>query len=408
MNGTVLLLMDTNMQKNNRNSTAARGRVSHFPILTFALVALAVTTLYYRHRSTELQEYFKEHIRRDIPVSAIQDVFPGASGIDYCETPESACRVENASGGIIGHLLCSSPHCDDINGYAGPVPLVVVLDTAGIIQSVIILENNETGVFVSRLRNAGFFDNWNGLSPAQAAETTVDAVSGATMTSAAVIESVRRRCGIHTGLSTKRGGWMNGRRLLVVIFLLPGLFFLLFPKKLCNFRPWMLVSNVIVLGFMTGTLFSLAQFRGWILYGPDLASQWPLVALALVTLGLGLFTGKNLYCGYICPFGSAQELAGKLNRSWHIKLPHWLHGPLRYSRTVALVSAFLVAFIYADFDPSLTEPFSAFLFRSAPVSALILAGLFILIAVFRPRFWCIALCPTGRLLDVFRIRRTQK
>jgi len=400
--------MDANMQKNNQNSTAGRGRVSRSPILTFALVALAVTTLYYRHKNIELQEYFKEHIRRDIPVSAIQDVFLGACDIDYCESAESACRVKSASGGTIGQLLCSSPHCDDIKGYAGPVPLVVALDTVGIIQSVILLENNETGVFVSRLKNAGFFDSWNGLSPAQAAETTVDAVSGATMTSNAVIESVRRRCGMYTGLSIKRGGWINGRQALVVFFMLPGLFSLLFPKRFRKLRPWILVSNVIVLGFATGTLFSLAQFRGWILYGPDLASQWPLIALVLVTIGFGLFSGKNLYCGYICPFGSAQELAGKINRAWHIRMPHWIHGPLGYSRTVVLAGIFAAAFIYANFDPSAAEPFSAFLFRSAPVSALILAGLFVLISVFRPRLWCVALCPTGRLLDVFRIHRKRK
>jgi hypothetical protein len=392
----------------NRKSKGNAFHSSRSPLLVFILVVFGAVALHYRHENIGLRKYFNEHIRQEIPVPAVQEVFPEASGIDYCESSESACRVKDASGGTIGHLLCSSPHCDDIKGYAGPVPLVVALDTVGIIQSIILLENNETGVFVSRLKNAGFFDNWNGLDPAQAAETTVDAVSGATMTSNAVIESLRRRCGMYTGLSIKRGGWMNGRQALVVFFMLPGLFSLLFPKRFRKLRPWILVSNVIVLGFATGTLFSLAQFRGWILYGPDLASQWPLIALVLVTIGFGLFSGKNLYCGYICPFGSAQELAGKINRAWHIRMPHWIHGPLGYSRTVVLAGIFAAAFIYANFDPSAAEPFSAFLFRSAPVSALILAGLFVLISVFRPRLWCVALCPTGRLLDIFRIHRRRK
>ena len=44
------------------------------------------------------------------------------------------------------------------------------------------------------------------------------------------------------------------------------------------------------------------------------------------------------------------------------------------------------------------EPFAAFLFRTAPPVALVLAGVFIILSVFVPRPYCRFVCPTGTLL----------
>jgi hypothetical protein len=347
-------------------------------------------------------------MRRDIPINTIEPVFPGAAHIDYCKTAVSACQVKDTSKKTLGYFLCSSPYCDDIKGYAGPVPLVIALDTAGKIRSVVLLQNNETGAFVSRLERSGFFEKWNGLSVHAAANTHIDAVSGATMTSSAVIKSVQKRCGLYAGsmVGAKNNDYV--RKFLPLLFMIPGLLSMLFSGSFRKFRPLLLVSNVIVFGFLTGTLLSVALFRGWTLHGIDIHSQWPVILLAAIVVVSGLLTGKNIYCGYICPFGSAQELVGKLNPSWHIRFPKWMHGPLYYGRMVTLSAIFTITFIYTSFDPSVAEPFSAFLFRSAPLPALIIAGVFLIISVFRPRFWCIALCPTGKLLDIFRIHHSTK
>lgn len=396
-----------NMQRANQKSPGNSCRASRSPILVFMLIGLGTAALHYRHESIGLRTYLSDHMRREIPVNIIEPVFPGATQIDYCKTATGACHVRAPSGKVLGYLLCSSPYCDDIKGYAGPVPLVIALDTAGTIRSIVLLENNETGAFISRLERSEFFEKWKGLSTHAVADAHIDAVSGATMTSAAIIASVRKRCGLYAGSTAGSPRTKYSRMVLPFLFMLPGLFSMLFPGPLRKLRPLLLFSNVIILGFASGTLFSIALFKGWALHGIDFSSQWPLIMLFALDIILGLFTGKNLYCGYICPFGSAQELAGKIKRSWHTRLPHWLHVPLHYGRSVTLAAIFLVTFIYTGFDPSVAEPFSAFLFRSAPLSAFILAGILLIISVVRPRFWCIALCPTGLILDMLRIHRTQ-
>ena len=53
------------------------------------------------------------------------------------------------------------------------------------------MANDETPNFVAKVRNAGLFSVWNGMKLKDAANKTVDAVTGATYTSTAVIRSMK-------------------------------------------------------------------------------------------------------------------------------------------------------------------------------------------------------------------------
>jgi len=76
----------------------------------------------------------------------------------------------------------------DVIGYKGPVPVQISIKN-GKVESVIALENEETPRFFDRA--AVILDSWNGLKVDKAKELKVDAVSGATYTSNAIIENVR-------------------------------------------------------------------------------------------------------------------------------------------------------------------------------------------------------------------------
>ena len=370
------------------------------------IVVLAAATLHYRTIANDLRTYFDDHIRKDIPLETIREAFPSAAAIIFPDNITDPALIHDATKEPIGRLLHSSPHCDDIRGYAGPVPLVIALDAhADTIRAVLLLQNDETRGFINRLRQANFFDSWNGVSTARAADTTIDAVSMATMTSAAVIASVQRRTALYEG-ATRRRGARAATPILAVVFMLPGLLSLLFPRHTRRIRPLVLAANVAVLGFGTGSLFSLALINGAIIHGIDLGAQWHLAALALATVGIALFSGKNLYCGYLCPYGSAQELVGRYTRRWHRRLPHWLQKPLRHSRTTILAALFILAFAWPPIDLAAVEPFSAFIPAAAPRTSILLAVLFVLLSTLRPRLWCSGFCPTGRLVDVFRIRQS--
>lgn len=109
---------------------------------------------------------------------------PGVSGISG--TSDSIPAVESAPRSIttekIGH---------DIVGYAGNVPVRINLREDGRIVSVEPLENVETPAFFNRVLESGILERWNGLTPEEALKVQVDAVSGATYSSKALIQNVQ-------------------------------------------------------------------------------------------------------------------------------------------------------------------------------------------------------------------------
>lgn len=79
----------------------------------------------------------------------------------------------------------------DIWGYGGNIPLHVYMKN-GIIDKIEFLPNSESPEFLSSVIDKGLLYAWNGLSPEQAISKEVDAVTGATLSSTAIIASVQK------------------------------------------------------------------------------------------------------------------------------------------------------------------------------------------------------------------------
>ncbi len=80
----------------------------------------------------------------------------------------------------------------DIRGYGGAVPLEIRVDPSGTITKITVLGNSETPKFLQRVLDGGLLAHWNGKkAEAVLNEPDVDAVSGATYTSTAIIANVR-------------------------------------------------------------------------------------------------------------------------------------------------------------------------------------------------------------------------
>ena len=102
-------------------------------------------------------------------------------------------KVTSADGKVLGRLVVSSSFAKGVLGYEGPTPMLLVLTPANKIKTTMLLPNNrETPAYVRLIQAEGFFDKWNGLTPAEAATHEVDAVSGATYTSKSIIENIRK------------------------------------------------------------------------------------------------------------------------------------------------------------------------------------------------------------------------
>lgn len=157
------------------------------------------------------------------------------------------------------------------------------------------------------------------------------------------------------------------------------------------------LSVVHVLTFIHALL---SGFR-WELFllDPMVFVLWSFVAISI------LFWGRGVFCGWLCPFGTLQELTNQLARKLGIKqieIPFGLHERLWMIKYVIFVGilaislrSIITAFQYAEVEPFKTAITMKFL-REWPFTLyaviLLFAGLFI------ERFYCRYLCPLGAAL----------
>jgi len=92
--------------------------------------------------------------------------------------------------------LYTEEYCKDIVGFNDIIPLQINMED-GKIASIVILDNKETPRFLDKVENAALVERFYGLTPAEAIHLDVDAVSGATYSSDAIIESVKTRMAIY-------------------------------------------------------------------------------------------------------------------------------------------------------------------------------------------------------------------
>lgn len=79
---------------------------------------------------------------------------------------------------------------EDFEGYAGPTPLKIYIKNKKI-EKIVAIKNLETPKYFALIKR-DLLNKWNGLTLKKAAQTQVDVVTGATLSSEAVIENVKR------------------------------------------------------------------------------------------------------------------------------------------------------------------------------------------------------------------------
>ena len=103
----------------------------------------------------------------------------------------SACGSRTSKKAPADTLVVNTTDlCKDIVGYNGPTPLKITI-VDNVVASVEALPNVETPRFFDLVLAGGLLDAVVGKTPAEAAEMPLDAVSGATYSSNAVIANLR-------------------------------------------------------------------------------------------------------------------------------------------------------------------------------------------------------------------------
>ncbi len=223
------------------------------------------------------------------------------------------------------NATCSSlTVADEVLGYAGPLNLLVSVDADGTIRRVELLSSNETPSYIADI--GSWLGRFEGQSIQQrfrlvdsgsaSTEHELDAMTGATVTSRAAVETVNR-----TKEALGRGAFgmeveneptdsqgpspWNAEAIYVVLALALALPVYLRGSR--RARTAFLALNLALAGLVFNlqlSLFHLTELSSLRL--PSLANL-PVFALIVGVGALAVAFGP-VYCALLCPFGAAQEL----------------------------------------------------------------------------------------------------
>jgi NosR/NirI family nitrous oxide reductase transcriptional regulator len=357
--------------------------------------------------------------RDPLSVDEIRNWFPAAVTID-----DNTGEVRNDKSEGLGRVLRSGPLSDTLIGYQGPTEMLMKLSLDGRVESMKLRRSFDNEPYVDYVRTeAGFWSIFEGKTLSELAtfvpeDAGVEGVSGATMTSLAVADTIVTAAKAAeenvSAAPTPSSGWLlfaplksvrwsRAEVATIVALLMAGILSRLgwFHNHIAR-RIWLL-AVLAVIGLWSGNLVSMALIAGWSAEGVAWHLAPGLSAITVMTLLLPPLTKSNPYCNHLCPHGAVQQLVKPNSRSRRrLRLSRSASRWLRRIPGVTLVIAYLALISVPTIDLSSWEPFHAYLFRIATWGSIALAVATVALAAVIPMGYCRLGCPTGRLIDYLR------
>lgn len=315
-------------------------------------------------------------------------------------TPVDSVTWQTPAGGTV---VNSAALATDVRGFAGPTPVFVHFSIEGKILAIATQENAETDDFFKRAEK-GIRQRFVGLTANEASASAPDGVSGATYSSTALAANVQAASAKyaatpHTTAGSTSIDWLKTSA--VALTLLFGFIVARRYRSVKWLRALLHLANVAILGYWTGQYLSLSLLRGWASQGIDPALSLPLLLILAIVLVFPFFGRRRHYCTWVCPYGSAQELASMLPLP-KVRCPQPVYKWMRRVRLVFF--SLLMLLLWTNLGNELGildyEPFALFSPTAAPLAAVVLSALFLLSYCFIPHLWCRSVCPLGQLIDL--------
>jgi uncharacterized protein with FMN-binding domain len=294
--------------------------------------------------------------------------------------------------------------------YGGPMEVAAVVDSDKKIRYTAVLSSPDTRSYLEKVIGLGILDAFIDTSIEQM--PAVDAVSGATISSTALIRGVESAAqqigssefGMPKSEEKQEAATPETLKLIIICLFFAAAFVITTKRvrKKNRARTALLCCSVTVLGFWFGTQFSLATVAilingSWL---KGMATYATLLCLVL-TIFTFLITRKNLFCTSICPFGAIQEGIGKITGCSTPVQSTWMVWVARgWVLTALLAALYLQAPSYAMYGPlGMTFNF---------IGSGIIYSLTILVVLSSLMFkqpWCRLFCPTSIMISYLRFAR---
>lgn len=294
-------------------------------------------------------------------------------------------------------VVNTTPLAQDIRGFGGRVPLEITVKDS-VITDIQPLPNSETPDFLTEA--LPILDAYRGKTIREAAAIQVDAVSGATYTSNALIGNMSRGL-VYIQQQPIVPSVPHASPIKLLCGLIVVLAAAILPLFVHN-KTYLLIQqllDIVVLGFWCGMALSYSSLLGYVAHGVNWIT-FAVPAIMLITAFVyPLFGKKSYYCAYICPFGALQQVAGRCCR-YKIPLSAKTLRGLNLFRQVLWAVLMLCIWSGVWSQWLEWEPFSAFLFRSASWVTLTIAAVFVALSFVVTRPYCRFVCPLGTLFKI--------
>lgn len=304
-------------------------------------------------------------------------------------------------------------------GFGGPFVLGVRVQKEqeiARVKEVVVLSHKETPPYLQKLIKQNFFRQFMNtrVSRDYLFDEDIDGISGATISSKGFTKGIRDA--LHKGAQShldyektwREVEWSPGinEALMVALFLMV-LVVVYAPRKIAKpFKIALPFASLAFVGFYVNASISLGTLAGIVMgYVPEF-TQHPIwwIIIGGVFAGI-ILLGRNLYCGYLCPFSVVQDLLQKISG---IKLALRPGMAQNARRVIYGLSWLALVLIFLSRHPALGsyEPFSMmFSLKGMGIQWYILP--FSLLGSFLvPQFWCRLFCPVGLYLsEAVRLRQ---
>jgi len=325
---------------------------------------------------------------------------PAATPDYLYEEAVKELKVEPEEGKV--SIFDSRKQTPDVYGYGGPLWMAVAVDNENRLLDFRIYRHWETP---SYLRMIGpWMKKFIGQDLSSEQIQGIDALSGATLTCNAFkntlvygAESFPGREGARSPRPAQPVG--IGSLLAFAFLCMSALFLRTRPNR--RRRRFFLILVLLLAGVHLNMQYSTDHLlRLLALELPRIQTLVPFLLTVAVPALVLLF--GNIYCGWLCPFGAIQELAGGCIRRTPDK-ELW-----RYARFVKyiLLFALIIFFVFSRGRETATaDPLVSFFSSNPGIVVLCFGSGAVIMSVFYGRFWCRNLCPVGAFLSLLnRIR----
>ena len=179
-------------QKRPKRPGQFQTRTLHF--YRVGLFLLIVAAIHHQHRWYVAQQ--RGGNVEPIRLEQVTTLFPKADALGEYALEHGGQMVLDSAGKSIGFVIQTFPDAENVIGFSGPTNTMIGFGSDNRIVGMTVIHSGDTREHLGDvLRNSRFMTSLNGLTWKAAGLTTVDAVSGATLTSLSIVDGVKLRMG---------------------------------------------------------------------------------------------------------------------------------------------------------------------------------------------------------------------